>query len=731
MKNLTQEQKILADKVDYIIDNYTNGVADICNKFGIDFENTVRRWRNKVGQTSSITGAYQEAFEKHFNIPLKIWQKNIPFNPEKLKQIIEEERIQQKKTKGNSSQLTLKSGKEKLIGRTTELHTIEKKLEKYGVVLIHGIGGIGKSALVSHYLHKQKNYFDYYGFFEGLDSFIIELKTSLKLESEKTEELFREALTKLRTLEGSKLFVIDGIRDIEENRHRLETLSELKKHGYQILLSSREKSEEIESFQIDKLNNHDAYNLFNSIHHFDDEILIHKLLSYLDYHPFFIEKLAKTFQSKKTLNPSKIKEKFDNGEFSQISIKRRETFHNHLNKLFSFDNLDSEEILVLKQLSTLPSIWIDTKALSKIFMVQNCEEFEEILNYLVEKGWLSLEKNHYKLHQIVKEYIWDFHLPKFNEVEHIIDFFKKITVENTNHHVAIKNQKWILYFLSLYILLQKINLFNEKTSTLFTQIGNILYLLSPLKSKPFYLKALEINQKLFGEKHINTATSYHNMALLYEENKEYQQAEQYYLKSLEIHQNIYGEKSLKTAIVCNNLANLYMIQREYKKAEKFYLKSLYITEELLGWKHPSTAISYNNLAELYQTIGLYQKAYKLYQKDLNINLELLGEKHPDTAESYHNLAGFYWIQKKEKKAEKYYLKSSKIKEETLGKKHLSTIKTFNNLAVFYSSIQKFKEAYQIMQEVEHSYKQLLPESHPSLIQSQKNLVIIKKLMGKI
>lgn len=731
MKNLTENQKILADKVSYIIDNHTNGVADICKKFGIDFENTVRRWRNKVGQTSSITGAYQEAFEKHFNIPLKIWQKNIPFNPEKLKQIIEEEQAEQKKIKLNPSQLTLKSGKERLVGRTTELHTIEKKLEKYGIVLIHGIGGIGKSALASHYLHKQKNYFNYYGFFEGLDSFTIELKTSLKLESEKTEELFREALTKLRTLKGSKLFVIDGINDVEQNSHRLETLSELKKHGYQILLSSREKSEDIESFQIAQLDNNDAYNLFNSIYNFHEEVLINQLLSYLDYHPFFIEKLAKTLQSKKTINPLKIKEKFDNGEFSQISIKRRENFHSYLNKLFSFDNLDNEEILILKQLSTLPSIWIETKALSEIFMVQNYEEFEEILNYLVEKGWLNLEKGHYKLHQIIKEYIWEFHLPKFNEIESIIDFFKKITVNSTNSQVAINNQQQTIYFDNLYTILNKTNSLNKKTSTLFTQIGNIFYFLTPQKSTPFYKEALKINQKLFGEEHINTATNYHNMALLYEENKEYQQAEQYYLKSLGIHQNIYGEKSLKKAIVCNNLANLYMIQREYKKAEKLYLKSLYTTEELLGWKHPSTAISYNNLAELYQTIGLYQKAYGLYQKDLNINLELLGEKHPDTAESYHNLAGFYWIRKKEKKAEKYYLKSSKIKEETLGKKHLSTIKTLNNLAVFYSSIQKFKEAYQIMQEVEHSYKQLLPESHPRLIESQKNLVIIEKLMGKI
>ena len=63
------------------------------------------------------------------------------------------------------SQLTSKLGKDTIIGRAKELEEIDILLkESSSILLINGIGGIGKSTIASYYLHSQKENLDYYGF---------------------------------------------------------------------------------------------------------------------------------------------------------------------------------------------------------------------------------------------------------------------------------------------------------------------------------------------------------------------------------------------------------------------------------------------------------------------------------------------------------------------------------------------------------------------------------------
>ncbi len=66
-------------------------------------------------------------------------------------------------------QLTSTLGKDNIIGREKELKAVSQRLNSdNALLLINGIGGIGKSTLASYYLHSQKDQFDYYGFFNGL-----------------------------------------------------------------------------------------------------------------------------------------------------------------------------------------------------------------------------------------------------------------------------------------------------------------------------------------------------------------------------------------------------------------------------------------------------------------------------------------------------------------------------------------------------------------------------------
>jgi transcriptional regulator of NAD metabolism len=414
-----------------------------------------------------------------------------------------------------NSPLTSKLGKSTIIGREKELKEIDEKLNSSNaLLLINGIGGVGKSTIASYYLHSQKEKLNYYGFFEGLESFVSELRSRLNIKAEKSQEAFMEALAKLGSLEGKKLLVLDDVKDIEENQEQIDKILALKHCGYQILLTSREEIEEVDSYHLDVLSLDDAKALFNSIYRVEDEKLLEELLGYLDYHAFFIEKTAHSI--KKNLTPQMLRDKFKNREFAQISVKRKQNFNKFLNQLFSLDSLDDEEILMLKQLSALPSIEINLESLEYIFQKKEDIEFEELLDYLCEKGWLSKLEGGYKFHQIIKEYILSNHTPLFEEIEVVVDSLSRVIGNSEDIQVAVNNRDNIVYFESLANLLERLESENEKVGTFFLDFGNIYRFLGDYeKAEPLYLKALKISEKILGEEHPDRATSYNNLALLY------------------------------------------------------------------------------------------------------------------------------------------------------------------------------------------------------------------------
>ena len=538
-----------------------------------------------------------------------------------------------------------------------------------------------------------------------------------------------EVLAKLSTLDGKKFLVLDDIKDVEDNQNTIDKILGLKYNGYKILITSREEidSKEISSYYLDVLSLDDAKSLFNSIYKVEDEILLEEILGYLDYHAFFIEKTALSI--KKTLTPKMIRDRFKNGEFSKISVKRKQNFNQFLNQLFRLDSLDSEEILMLKQLSTLPSIEIGYEDLENIFDKNGDSAFEELLDYLCEKGWLSKLEGSYKLHQIIKEYILVNHTPSFEEIESVLDRFNALIDNSADPQVAVDNQKNIIYLESLATILDRLNIENEKVGGFFAKFANIYRHLGIYqKAELLYLKALHIGENVRGKEELSIAIIYNNLAGLYMSMGEYQKAEILYLKALHIREKVQGEEELSLVVSYNNLAELYRSIGKYQKAEPFYLKALEIQRKAQEEKHPKTATIYNNLALLYFSMDKYQEAEPLYLYALKIWENVFGEEHTETAKGYNNLALLYCVQGEYQKAEILYLKDLNICEKQLGKKHPDTAKSYHNLGAFYYERGDYEKAYELMKKAVEVCSKTLPSNHPNLINAKEELEIIKSQM---
>jgi hypothetical protein len=274
---------------------------------------------------------------------------------------------------------------------------------------------------------------------------------------------------------------------------------------------------------------------------------------------------------------------------------------------------------------------------------------------------------------------------------------------------------------------------SSKLETLYSQLGN-LYAervksgKSADRERELALAQKYLNQAIVLQTQFQQqdalANSLNNLAVLYEYQGRYNDAEPLYLQSLDIRKHQLGDDHPDVATSLNNLAGLYESQGRYNDAEPLYLQSLDISKRQLGDDHPDVATSLNNLAGLYESQGRYNDAEPLYLQSLDIRKRQLGDDHPDVATSLNNLAGLYRSQGRYNDAEPLYLQSLDISKRQLGDDHPDVATSLNNLAGLYESQGKYLEAEDLAKQALIIYQNRLGNEHPN---TQNAAVTVKTL----
>jgi tetratricopeptide (TPR) repeat protein len=89
-----------------------------------------------------------------------------------------------------------------------------------------------------------------------------------------------------------------------------------------------------------------------------------------------------------------------------------------------------------------------------------------------------------------------------------------------------------------------------------------------------YLEALELRKRLLGDAHPSVASSLNSLALLYNSQGRYAEAEPLLQQALELRKRLLGEEHPSVASSLHNLAALYSSQGRYAEAEPLYLQAL-------------------------------------------------------------------------------------------------------------------------------------------------------------
>ncbi|KIN06814.1 hypothetical protein OIDMADRAFT_173997 [Oidiodendron maius Zn] len=204
---------------------------------------------------------------------------------------------------------------------------------------------------------------------------------------------------------------------------------------------------------------------------------------------------------------------------------------------------------------------------------------------------------------------------------------------------------------------------------LFTDQGKLA------EAEKMYLQALQGKEEALGPDHLLILDTVNNLGNLYTGQGKLAEAEKMYLQALQGYKEAFGPDNISTLITVNNLGNLYTDQGKLAKAEKIYLQALQGKEEALGPDHSSTLDIVNNLGNLYKSQGKLAEAEKMYLRALQGIEEALGPDHISTLLTVSNLGLLYANQGKLAEAEKMYLRALQGYEEALGPDHTSTLCT--------------------------------------------------------
>lgn len=616
-----------------------------------------------------------------------------------------------------------------IIGRENDLTSIALKLQNTNtILLLNGMGGIGKTTLATLYAQKHKNEYENLvwinaaqGVYEGFsnDSTLahnLSLTEQLQTLKEQNPAQFAELgygiIVQALLGKENGLLVLDNEQGEQEKVDKLR--SALQGSGkWKILITAREELKGIEPYKVDELNIEDARKLFYQYYTKEEnDALVEEINELLMRHTLMVELIARTAQNrdeyhlqdlKNDLQTTQLnfaeKDKVDSVYWA-AGDKRTEKLYHLLSTAFTIAEFeeqptDTEEIKQEKQLTRqLLTYWCLMPERQPVKFSLFCElcqleeqkaETNAILIELSKTGWLQrhTDKSEYLMHPVVQQALrWQLN-PKPTDVESFVEGLLKQTDFHFNQKHTLIGVRYLQPFIqSVLDYFLNENLFTKENYP--KDLVNISRLTNDFGlyhshmgvydlSLTYHLKDIVLKEKIYGLNSSETATSYSNIAAIYKDKGNLDSALKFTLKAIEIWKEVLDSKHPKLATSYNNIAIIYKNKGDLDNALTFALKAIEILEEVLDAKHPSLATSYNNIALIYQDKGDLDNALKFALKDIKIRKEVLNAKHPSFATSYNNIATIYYYKQEYPKAKEYIDKAVAIWEYNFPNGHPNLI----------------------------------------------------------
>ncbi|XVS64343.1 FxSxx-COOH system tetratricopeptide repeat protein [Actinosynnema sp. CA-299493] len=238
-------------------------------------------------------------------------------------------------------------------------------------------------------------------------------------------------------------------------------------------------------------------------------------------------------------------------------------------------------------------------------------------------------------------------------------------------------------------------------------------------------------ERLLGRDHPNTLASRSNLANTYQAAGELRQAVQLLESTLADSERVLGHDDPGTLAVRNNLAYAYREIGDLSRSLTLFEATLADFERVVGYDDPRTLNSRNNLAGTYHEVGDLERAIPLYELALADYERVLGVDHPETLSSRNDLAGAYEVVGDLERAISLHEVTLADRERVLGSDHPETLTSRNNLANVYRSAGDLERAIPMFEGTLADSERVLGLDHPHTLNSRSHLAFAYQSAGDL
>ncbi|WKN42385.1 CHAT domain-containing protein [Tunicatimonas pelagia] len=228
------------------------------------------------------------------------------------------------------------------------------------------------------------------------------------------------------------------------------------------------------------------------------------------------------------------------------------------------------------------------------------------------------------------------------------------------------------------------------------------------------------------------AIALNNVATLYQDEGNYEQAAQYFTRAIEV----LGEKKLPSqravlhqASVYSNAARNYQDLVRFDTAIFYHQKSLELIKWATGRESPNYVAAISGMAALYHDIGYLVEAEIFFQEAISIQERLSETEDNIYANLLSNYALVCQAAGNYPKAAEMLEASVKIKEKLLGTDHPEYLVTLSNIGLLYLDEGKYTQARPMLELVAEVQREIWGAEHPSMISSYLNLARLEVVTG--
>jgi tetratricopeptide (TPR) repeat protein len=262
--------------------------------------------------------------------------------------------------------------------------------------------------------------------------------------------------------------------------------------------------------------------------------------------------------------------------------------------------------------------------------------------------------------------------------------------------------------------------------------------LSRFEARPAFRRELITNVPALDAKYLDRvgveddrkAFVWNTIGLVYFYAGHWEVAEEMFTKVIEISSRVLGSEHPGTLAIIDNLASTIRKQDRWEEAENLFIQLIEIRKRVLGEGHPDTLATIANLASTYSSQGQWKDAEELEVQVMEINLKVLGEEHPDTLTIMGNLATTYRDQGKWKEAEELFVQAMETSLRVLGEEHPNTLFVTANLALAYRNRGRWKEAEELFVRVREIKLRMFGEEHLDTVSTSASLALTYGNQGR-